>query len=271
MGCGRYPSRLGVTEVDGKGSFSLASAVLLGLIALVLAPAPATAQARIPDEFTNLQVFPEDIEQRELIGRMRGFTSGLGVGRCSHCHTVSDGLDQPDDDFASDDKPTKVKARAMLRMVQAINADHIAQLPDRGEPAVEVTCVTCHSGKPRPTTLAQEITWAMEDGGPDAMSARYAELREQYFGRGAFDFGARTLENVAQAMGRQNPEGALAILELNLEHHPESVGSWLLKGQVHGLAGDTAAAVAAFERSLELAAGNPVATQQLQRLRGGGT
>lgn len=117
--------------------------VLLGLTILASAPASASAQGGVPDEFTNLDVLPEDIPRRELMGIMRGFTRGLGVGRCSTCHTVSDGLDQPDDDFASDDKPLKVKARAMLRMVQAINDEHISQLEDRGEPAIEVTCATC--------------------------------------------------------------------------------------------------------------------------------
>ena len=73
----------------------------------------------------------------------------------------------------------------MLQMVQAINQDHIAQLPARGEPNIEVTCVTCHAGRNRPTTLEQEVSWALADGGIEAMRARYAELRERYFGMGA--------------------------------------------------------------------------------------
>ena len=252
-----------------KANLSIVPA-LLGLTILVSAPTSAAAQARIPDEFTNLEVLPEDIPRRELIGIMRGFTRGLGVGRCSTCHTVSDGLDQPNDDFASDDKPLKVKARAMLRMVQAINDDHISQLPDRGEPAVEVTCATCHAGKRRPTTLQQEVTWALEEGGVEAMTARYSELRERYFGEGAYNFGSRTLQDIAQALGQQNPEAAMAAIELNLEHYPESAASWGLKGQLHQLNGENDAAIVALEKSLEINPRNPPVAELLERLKGGG-
>ncbi len=244
--------------------------VLRTLLTAVLASAPSTsaAQARIPDEFTNLRFLPEDIQQRELIGIMRNFTIQLGVGRCSFCHTVSDRLDQPDDDFASDDKATKRKARAMLQMVQAINQDHIAQLPDRGDPTIEVTCGTCHAGKNRPTTLEQEVTWALADGDIEAMRARYAELRERYFGMGAYNFGTNTLEGVARSLQNDNPEAAMAVTEMNLEHYPESAQSWLTKGILHQAAGENEAAIAAFERSLELAPANPVATERLEQLKG---
>ncbi len=237
--------------------------------ALALTPSSLAAQARVPKEFTNLRVLPKDIQQRELIGIMRGFTMQLGVGRCSFCHMVSDGLDQPDDDFPSDDKATKRKARAMLQMVRAINENHIAKLPDRGEPNIEVTCETCHAGKNRPTTLAQEVTWALADGGIEAMQARYAELRERYFGMGAYNFGTRTLEGFARSLIRDNPEAAMAVTKMNLEHYPESAQSWLTKGVLHQAAGENEAAIVAFEKSLELAPANPVATQRLKQLKGG--
>ena len=69
----------------------------------------------IPSEFTNLEVIAGDIDQRDLIDIMRGFTQQLGVGRCSYCHTVSDRLDQPTDDFASDERPAKRTARRRWR------------------------------------------------------------------------------------------------------------------------------------------------------------
>ncbi|MCH7776591.1 MAG: c-type cytochrome [Gemmatimonadetes bacterium] len=236
--------------------------------ALAATPSSTAAQARIPDEFTNLRFLSEDIQKRELIGIMRGFTIQLGVGRCGFCHTVSDGLDQPDDDFASDEKATKRKARAMLQMVQDINQNHIAQLPARGEPNIEVTCVTCHAGRNRPTTLEQEVSWALADGGIEAMRARYAELRERYFGMGAYNFGTRTLEGIARSLQSDNPDAAMAVTEMNLEHYPESAQSWLTKGILHQAAGENEAAIAAFERSLELAPVNPVATERLEQLKG---
>ncbi len=239
----------------------------LSLTALVLLPVSVSAQG-IPEEYTNLKILPEGIQRNELVAIMRGFAIGLGA-RCSFCHTVSDALDSPDDDFASDDKATKLKARVMLRMVQAINQDHIANLPDRTEPNLEVGCVTCHAGRPRPTTLVQEMTWAIEDGGEDAMRARYAELREQHYGPGTLDFGAGTLVTVVQTIGEDYPEAGLAAAELNLEHYPTSFSSWLLKGQLHLLIEETADAITAFERALELSPGNATAERLLEQARGG--
>jgi len=60
-------------------------------------------------------------------------------------------------------------------------------------------------GRTRPTTLVQELTWAVEEGGAEAMTARYAELRERYFGSGTLDFGVGTLTAVAQKLGRLGP------------------------------------------------------------------
>ena len=58
---------------------------------LCLLLAPATANAQVPDEFTNLKVLPKDIGKRELISVMRAFSSALGV-RCKHCHMGPDNL-----------------------------------------------------------------------------------------------------------------------------------------------------------------------------------
>jgi len=240
---------------------------VLVITALALLSSAVSAQG-IPEEYTNLQILPEGIQRSELVGIMRNVATGLGV-RCSFCHTVSDALDSPEDDFASDDKATKRKAREMLRMVEAINQDHIANLPARTEPNIEVTCLTCHSGKSRPTTLAQEMTWAAEEGGTDAMRARYAELRGEYYGLGAFNFGEGTLTTVAQTLGRENPEVGMAAVELNLEYYPESIQTWILKGQLHLLAGERTDGITALERALELSPGNATVEQLLERARGG--
>ena len=270
---GKDPVR-GVVSVEGRTTLIVVarSAVRLslvaGLLAGVITAVPVAAQG-IPDDFSNLQVLPDDISRRQLIGIMGSFSDALGVG-CAHCHTVSDDLDSPDDDFASDEKATKGKARAMMAMVEAINADHIARLADRDERDLGVACVTCHAGKPAPVTLVQELTWAVDEGGFAAVKARYDELREDYFGRGAYDFGPASLERVAQVLARSDADAALAVIALNLEHHPESVPSWLLKGQIHTFEGQTDVAVEAYERVLELEPGHRAATQALERMREGG-
>jgi photosynthetic reaction center cytochrome c subunit/tetratricopeptide repeat protein len=242
----------------------LRSTLILAAIGLVSTP----AVAQIPEEYHNLKVLPEDITRPELVGFMRSFSLATGY-RCQNCHVAEDPRDFSTYDFPSDEKPLKNKAREMLRMVLSINENFISKLPDRGTPEFEVGCVTCHAGKPRPTTLEQEMTWALSDGGMDAVQARYAELREEYFGLGAYNFGPRALENVAQTVGGSNPEGALGLIELNLEQHPESANSWNIKGSIHALLGQKDRAEAAFQRSLEIAPNNPPAQRGLAQLRGG--
>ena len=64
----------------------------------------------------NLQVLPKDMARAQVVQAMQAFTAALGV-TCTHCH-VFNGAGDPMNDFASDTKPTKNMARAMMRMVR---------------------------------------------------------------------------------------------------------------------------------------------------------
>jgi hypothetical protein len=121
------------------------------LAGLVAALGLASAPAQLPTRTQNLQVLPPETPVREVVDTMKGFTRALGV-RCQHCH-VHAGTD-PNDlatfDFASDEKAEKRSARVMMRMLAAINDEH---LPRTGKPRAElvrVTCLTCHRGKAKP-------------------------------------------------------------------------------------------------------------------------
>jgi len=65
---------------------------MIGLAALGALLTASPARAEIPDEFTNLEVLPEDITRGELVSIMRGFAGALGV-RCNHCHVGEDPSD----------------------------------------------------------------------------------------------------------------------------------------------------------------------------------
>src|SRR5262245_25258824 len=79
------------------------------------------AQAQLPPwEPKNLRYFPKDITREALVQRMREFSFALNV-RCQFCHAGGDGISFDGVDFGSDDKPAKVKARAMLKMMDVIN------------------------------------------------------------------------------------------------------------------------------------------------------
>lgn len=106
------------------------------------------AADQLPQKFTNLQVFPKDITGQNLVAAMKQFCFDLNV-RCEHCH-VGEGNDLSKFDFASDTKPAKVTARLMLKMVGAINDEHLKPLGPA--PAARVTCFTCHRGATKPAT-----------------------------------------------------------------------------------------------------------------------
>jgi tetratricopeptide (TPR) repeat protein len=183
---------------------------------------PAAAQWP-PDSLTNLQVLPQDIETRELVGMMAGFTRALGV-RCQFCHVGEEGVPLSEFDFAADDKPTKEKARVMLRMVEHINNEHLAELDERSDPAIEVTCATCHHGVEQPRALQDLLLEAYDEGGFESAKQQYEELKERYYGRYSYDFSDIVWPDVAtQVNARGALDDAVHMLEYNVKAFPQSV------------------------------------------------
>jgi len=101
------------------------------------------------NDFTNLQVLPKDISPKALQYIMVDeFQDGLGVG-CNFCHAHEKGSLHLD--YASDEKPEKEIARAMMRMTIGVNKKYFnLRRPLIGEPSLAVTCETCHHGVPNP-------------------------------------------------------------------------------------------------------------------------
>jgi len=209
------------------------------------------AQRRFPpDSFTNLKVLPKNIDQRALIDTMRGFALALGV-RCVYCHVGRE--EQPLDsvNFASDEKRPKRVARVMMHMVMHINGEHLAEVPDRPQPAVIVRCVTCHRGLPRPRLLGDELSQTLADSALDAAILRYRDLRERYYGSGSYDFSELVLNDLAWAEARGGrADNALGLLTLNAEFFPASGNVPFLMGELSLQRGDTAAALARYREAL---------------------
>ena len=239
----------------------------LACAGLLSAAASLHAQGQFPPEsLKNLQAMPEGTTVKQLVETMRGFTRALGV-RCTHCHVGTEGQPLETMDFAADTKPTKKTTRQMIRMVLAINGEHLAKLAERADPNVTVTCATCHRGITRPRSLIDELLLAYRKGGATAAAARFRELREGYYGRDAYDFGDVALTEVAHTVqeGGDLP-GALMLLELNVEFLPQSwFGLWML-AEARADAGQTEAAAAALERAVTLKP-RPDLVKRLEALR----
>ncbi len=235
------------------------------LIAAITAIGAGSAGAEVPDKFTNLKVFPETIGKQELIGAMRSFSMGLGV-RCDYCHVMKTPGDFDSMDWASDKMEHKKTARIMVRMVRQINGK---LLPEPGEEPMRVTCVTCHRGLTNPATLEQVLMKTYEKKSLESMIARYRELREKYYGSGSYDFGPMSLAHVAEALarGKGNLEGALTVLQLNVEMNPKHAESYLMMAQAKMMKQDSAGALASVKKALEIDPENRQAKQMLKMVK----
>jgi Photosynthetic reaction centre cytochrome C subunit len=187
---------------------------LLLLLALLVQQAPWKAE--------NLQYFPKDITRPDLTQRMREFSFALGV-RCQYCHTGGNGISFEGVSFPSDDKPAKVKARAMLRMVDQINQGLLAQLPARAEPRVTVDCATCHRGLAIPKSLQTTLFEIARAQGVPAAIEKYRQLRRNAL-LGQYNFDEWEINELARRLNEAGEtKAALAMLEMNLEFYPTSV------------------------------------------------
>lgn len=244
------------------------------MVALALIPATLVAQGggggggpqqQAPK---NLQVLPKNFTRGQVVQVMRGVAGGLGV-RCDYCHVESPDGNFQNTDFASDAKDTKKTAREMLKMVMDLNQ---RVLPGMGRTLTErtqISCVTCHHGLAKPRTLQAEVEETYDKSGIDSAMTKYRTLRDRYYGRAAYDFGEFSLLDVADEL-RRKPEqrtDAMRILQLNLEFNPKSVATLTGLGTGSLQLGDTAAAIANFQKVVELDPDNALAKRMLGSLK----
>jgi Photosynthetic reaction centre cytochrome C subunit len=222
-------------------------------LVLLCAVVPPTLRAQgkfPPDSFTNLKVLPKNIGKQELVATMRGFALGLGV-RCTYCHVGREGAPLDSLKFASDDKRTKRAARVMIDMVNHINEEHLADVPDRPEPHVVVKCETCHRGVARPRLLADELALYLVDSGLTATTRHYRELREHYYGSEAYDFRELPLVDLARSEAHaKRIDNAIGLLQLSAEFFPKSGMTPAAKGDVYLDKADSALALASYREAL---------------------
>src|SRR5258708_1544655 len=227
----------------------------------------ASAVAQVPDKFTNLQVIPKDISKPALMNTMRGFSFALGA-RCVDCHAGKDTPTLEGVDFASDEKETKKTARAMLRMVAAINNDYVGKLANAT--ATRVECATCHHGLRKPRSLQAVLTEELERKDLAAAIALYRDLKKRYYGGAQYDFTEASLNQLAEGLGRQRKtKEAAAFMELNAENATLTGWGKNLLAMAHRANGETDTAIADFEKIVAANPNDVWAKQQLEELKSG--
>jgi len=237
-------------------------------IAAAMALSTSAAARQEPTQWKgkNLQFFPADIPRDVLTQRMREFSFALGV-RCQYCHFGGDGISFDGVDFASDAKPAKMKARAMLRMTDQVNRTLLAEIPSRAEPRVRVECATCHRGLSLPKTLQTTLYEIVKKDGAAAAVARYRELRGGDTLSGRYNFGEWEINELARRLSEdKDAAAAIAILEMNGEFYPKSGAIDFQLGELHRMRGEKDQALARYRRSLEKAPDNPMTKQRIAEL-----
>lgn len=189
----------------------------------------------------------------DLGATMQSIATALGVS-CGYCHTAERGSGQPE--------PKKDVARAMMAMTRDINAKIQAASPG----ASAVDCVTCHRGVAIPRQLSDILSQTMKDKGIDAAAAQYRDLRKQYFGRQAYDFGEGTLVAIAQRLSNSKPDDAIKLLQLNLEFNPRSSATYAAIAFAYTRKLDDASAIENLKKALEIEPENGIIRGQLEQL-----
>jgi len=221
----------------------------------------------------NLKVLPAERFRTfgEILPAMQAMRDALGVG-CVYCHTYTAPYNAAND-FVSDAKAAKEKARAMIRMVQSINQTIRTEIPPLDKPAGDrqtaaVQCVTCHRGTTIPKELVDIVVDTGSAKGAAAAVAQYRELRARYYAAEAYDFTDTTLFVAAQrALAGGKPDDAIAYTQLNVEFNPMSGRSYQLMSQAYVAKKDSAAAVAAMEKAVAAQPNNETFKTQLERLK----
>ena len=142
-------ARTGPTQQSAEGSPQAAASQQS------LLPQAAPAGVKTADKaFMNIEVLGA-IPADQLLPAMRYMTFALGV-RCDFCHVQ--------DNFESDEKPAKKRAREMMKMMFAIDNTSF-----NGHRAV--TCYTCHRGAAKAANIPVLTDAAAASAAPGANAA----------------------------------------------------------------------------------------------------
>ena len=130
---------------------SLILILCLAIGAAIIVSTSRAQQQTAEQRFKNIQIF-KGLPATQLDPTMAFISGSLGV-RCNYCHVPGQ--------FEKDDKPTKLAARRMIKMVFDINKGNF-----NGQGAV--SCYTCHRGKPTPVSVpvVGQNLWAPSSPSP---------------------------------------------------------------------------------------------------------
>lgn len=127
--------------------------ILVMIVVIAMEAFTPTAHKKLPGNFKNLKVLPQDISKDDLDSIMDGFTIALNV-RCGFCHARVKDTTVHKLDFPSDEKEEKTTARNMMKMVNMLNTGSTFNWNNSTKPDTihTIICYTCHRGMKQPTS-----------------------------------------------------------------------------------------------------------------------
>jgi pentatricopeptide repeat protein len=128
-------------------------------------------------------------------------------------------------------------------------------------------CTTCHRGRPRPTTLDEELAEQYRKNGLEAALDYYADLKQKYYGRGPYDFGEDALNNFGYEVMKKDPAGAVQVLRLNAEQFPQSGNVWDSLAEAYMKSGNLKEAEQYYQKALARDASDQNAKDMLAKLQ----
>jgi tetratricopeptide (TPR) repeat protein len=243
--------------------------VALALLLAICATPLVAQQWRWPDKPKNLKVLPATAVGRELQRTMFTFTGGLGV-KCVYCHVGEEGKDFSEFDFASDAKPEKAKARVMIKMMNAINTQYLAEARAPSATSLSVSCATCHHGNPLPIALEDKLKRTYDAAGVDSTIRQYRALKDQFYGGFTYNFKEGTLLRLADKIMEDTTkvEDAVKVVRLNIEMYPAFAFSYTHLASWFEDQGNVKAAIENYQQAVKLNPKDERLKKQLERLQG---
>lgn len=138
---------------------------LITAIVIAMGAAGSPSEKKLPGEFKNLKILPQNISKDSLHAVMRSYSFALGV-RCGFCHASNKDTTQHGLDFASDEKEEKNTAREMMTMVHTLNTVNFNYMKSTKPDTIHtIICYTCHRGMKDPSSanLMPEIKKAEDE------------------------------------------------------------------------------------------------------------
>jgi|SRR5581483_10186335 len=154
--------------------------ILVLVIVIAMEAFTTTPSEKLPGEWKNLKILPQDISKEDLHNLMESYTIALGV-RCGFCHARKADTTQRGLDFSSDAKEEKGTAREMMKMVHTLNTTTFNWMNSTKPDTIHtIICYTCHRGKKDPSSpnLMPEINKIQED-----LEKQYKQMQQQQQGK----------------------------------------------------------------------------------------